>query len=92
VTAEFRLALRWLLRDLAAGELTVMAVALVVAVAAMSSVGFFTGRVQSALVGDANQLLAADLVVNADSRFLNYFPRKQRAWACGERRRRRSRP
>ncbi|HEX4385509.1 MAG TPA: permease, partial [Myxococcales bacterium] len=61
-----RLALRWLLQDLKAGELTVMAVALVVAVAAMSSVGFFTGRVQTALAGEADQLLAADLVINAD--------------------------
>jgi putative ABC transport system permease protein len=58
--------LRWLRRDLAAGEVTVIAVSLVVAVAAMSSVGFFTGRVQDALVGEANQLLAADLVVHAD--------------------------
>jgi putative ABC transport system permease protein len=62
----WRLSLRWLRRDLAAGELTVMAVALVVAVAAMSSVGFFTGRVQAALEGEADQLLAADLVVNGD--------------------------
>jgi putative ABC transport system permease protein len=84
VTAEFRLALRWLLRDLAAGELTVMAVALVVAVAAMSSVGFFTGRVQSALVGDANQLLAADLVVNADQPIPELF--SQEATRLGLRR------
>ena len=62
----WRLSLRWLRRDLAAGELNVMATSLVVAVAAMSSVGFFTGRVQSALVGEADQLLAADLVVNGD--------------------------
>ena len=62
----WRLSLRWLRRDLAAGELNVMGVSLVVAVAAMSSVGFFTGRVQSALVGEADQLLAADLVVNGD--------------------------
>ena len=61
-----RFALRWLWRELAAGELTVMAVALVVAVAAMSSVGFFTSRVQTALVSEADQLLAADLVINAD--------------------------
>lgn len=60
------LAWRWLKRDLAAGELTVMAIALVVAIAAMSSVGFFTDRVQRALANEANQLLAADLVVNSD--------------------------
>lgn len=61
-----RLALRWLRRDLAAGELTVLAVALAVAIAAMSSVGFFTDRVQQALTQEADQMLAADLVVNAD--------------------------
>jgi putative ABC transport system permease protein len=60
------LSLRWLRRDLAAGELNVIALSLLVSVAAMSSVGFFTGRVQSALVGEADQLLAADLVVNGD--------------------------
>ncbi|WP_269532733.1 ABC transporter permease [Chitinimonas sp. BJYL2] len=60
------LAWRWLKRDLTAGELTVMAVALVVAIAAMSSVGFFTDRVGQALQREADQLLAADLVLNAD--------------------------
>lgn len=60
------LAWRWLRRDLAAGELSVMALALVVAIAAMSSVGFFTDRVRQALQTEANQLLAADLVLNAD--------------------------
>ncbi|MFC4161157.1 ABC transporter permease [Chitinimonas lacunae] len=60
------LAWRWLRRDLAAGELTVMAIALLVAVAAMTSVGFFTDRVRQALARESDQLLAADLVVNAD--------------------------
>lgn len=60
------IAWRWLKRDLTAGELTVMALALIVAIAAMSSVGFFTDRVRQALVQEADQLLAADLVVNAD--------------------------
>lgn len=60
------LAWRWLRRDLAAGELTVMAIALLVAVSAMTSVGFFTDRVQQALERESDQLLAADLVVNAD--------------------------
>ncbi|QNM96070.1 ABC transporter permease [Chitinimonas koreensis] len=62
----WRLAWRWLRRDLAAGELTVMAIALVVAIAAMTSVGFFTDRVRQVLQTEADQLLAADLVLNAD--------------------------
>jgi putative ABC transport system permease protein len=57
---------RWLRRDLAAGELGVIALSLVVAVAAMCSVGFFTDRVRQALGNEANQLLAADLVVTSD--------------------------
>lgn len=60
------LAWRWLKRDLAAGELGVMALALVVAVAALCSVGFFTDRVHQALGNEANRLLAADLVVSGD--------------------------
>ncbi|GAB3242939.1 ABC transporter permease [Chitinimonas naiadis] len=62
----WNLAWRWLKRDLVAGELTVMAVALVVAIAAMSSVGFFTDRVKQALQSEADRLLAADLVLNTD--------------------------
>ncbi|MBV8659284.1 MAG: ABC transporter permease [Burkholderiales bacterium] len=60
------LAWRWFRRDLSAGELGVMAIALVVAVAAMSSVGFFTDRVKQALGSEANHLMAADLVVSSD--------------------------
>ncbi|WP_374357157.1 ABC transporter permease [Chitinimonas sp.] len=60
------LAWRWLRRDLAAGELGIIALALVVAVAAMCSVGFFTDRVQQALDSEANQMLAADMVVSSD--------------------------
>jgi putative ABC transport system permease protein len=60
------LAWRWLKRDLAAGELGVIALSLVVAVAAMCSVDFFTDRVRQALGTEANQLLAADLVVTSD--------------------------
>ena len=60
------LAWRWFKRDLRAGELGVMAIALVVAVAAMSSVGFFTDRVKQALGNEANHLMAADLVISSD--------------------------
>jgi putative ABC transport system permease protein len=53
-------------RDWRAGELRFLLVALIVAVAALSSVGFFVDRMRAALNRDANQLLGADLVVNAD--------------------------
>jgi putative ABC transport system permease protein len=60
------LALRMLARDWRAGELRVLAAALVVAVASITSVGFFADRVSRALVRDAHQLLGADLVLVSD--------------------------
>ena len=56
-------ALRALRRDWRAGELRVLALALVVAVGSVSSVGFFASRVEMAMERQAGELLAADLVV-----------------------------
>ncbi|GGI17572.1 ABC transporter permease [Oxalicibacterium faecigallinarum] len=58
--------LRMTRRDWRAGELRFLLVALIVAVAALSSVGFFVDRMRSQLERDANQLLAADLVIRTD--------------------------
>lgn len=58
--------LRMLRRDLRAGELRVLVLALVVAVGSVTSVGFFTDRIQQALHQQAGELLAADLLVSAD--------------------------
>jgi len=55
-----------LARDWRAGELRVLAAALVIAVAAMTSVAFFADRVGQALLRDAHQLLGADLVLASD--------------------------
>jgi putative ABC transport system permease protein len=60
------LALRMLGRDWRAGELRVLAAALVVAVASITSVAFFADRVSRALVRDAHALLGADLVLVSD--------------------------
>jgi len=57
---------RMLARDWRAGELRVLAAALVVAVASVTSVAFFAERVSRALVRDAHQLLGADLVLTSD--------------------------
>jgi len=57
---------RMLARDWRAGELRVLAMALVVAVASITSVAFFADRVGRALVRDAHQLLGADLVLVSD--------------------------
>lgn len=62
----FLQALRMTRRDWRAGELRFLLVALIVAVAALSSVGFFTDRMRTGLNRDAHQLLGADLVINAD--------------------------
>ncbi len=64
--SEIKLALRLLLRDWRAGELRVLALALIVAVASVTSVGFCADRVRQALTRDAHQLLGADLVLIAD--------------------------
>jgi putative ABC transport system permease protein len=55
-----------LARDWRAGELGVLALALVIAVASVTSVGFFAERVGRALSRDAHQLLGADLVLVSD--------------------------
>ena len=61
--AVLRLAARMLGRDWRAGEQRVLAVALIVAVASLTTVAFFADRVGRTLTREANQLLGADLVV-----------------------------
>lgn len=61
-----RFSLRMLRRDLRAGELRLLIAALVVSIAALTAVGFFTDRVRQALAREANQLLGADLLLIAD--------------------------
>jgi putative ABC transport system permease protein len=58
-----------LARDWRAGELKVLAMALVVAVASVTSVGFFADRIGRGLARDAHQLLGADLVLVSDHPF-----------------------
>lgn len=53
-------------RDWRAGELTMLLLALVLAVAALSSVGFLADRLQQGLERDARRMIAADFVVRAD--------------------------
>ena len=62
----FRLSLRMLLRDWRAGELRVLALALVLAVGSVASVAFFADRVRQALTRDAHQVLGADVLLTAD--------------------------
>ncbi|MGZ3237825.1 MAG: ABC transporter permease [Burkholderiaceae bacterium] len=53
-------------RDWRAGELRFLLIALIVAVSALSSVGFFVDRMRTGLQRDGTQLLGADLVINSD--------------------------
>jgi len=57
---------RMLMRDWRAGELTVLGVALVLAVAALTSVGFLADRVERGLMQQSHQLLGGDLLLTAD--------------------------
>jgi len=60
------LALRQLLRDLRAGELRLLALAVLLAVTALTAVGFFADRLTSGLERGARQLLGGDAVVASD--------------------------
>lgn len=60
------LALRLLRRDWRAGELRVLVLALVIAVGGVTSVGFFTDRVNRALVRQAGFLIGGDLALVSD--------------------------
>ncbi|WP_433704606.1 ABC transporter permease [Paraburkholderia sacchari] len=53
-------------RDWRAGELTMLLLALVLAVAALASVGFLADRLQRGLERDARGMIAADFIVRAD--------------------------
>ncbi|WP_028604573.1 ABC transporter permease [Ottowia thiooxydans] len=58
---------RTLWRDLRSGELRLLMVAVTLAVAALTGVGFFSDRLQSGLQRDARQLLGGDAVVVSDN-------------------------
>ncbi|KFN42875.1 ABC transporter permease [Arenimonas oryziterrae] len=60
------LAWRQLRRDLAAGEIRILLAALMLAVMAVTAVGFLTDRAERALSLEANRLLGGDAVLRAD--------------------------
>ena len=66
-SSVWTLGLRNLWRDLRAGELRLIIVAVLLAVAALTSVGFFADRLQGGLQRDARQLLGGDVVVVSDN-------------------------
>ncbi|MBU6502941.1 MAG: ABC transporter permease, partial [Burkholderiales bacterium] len=64
--AFLRLGWRTLWRDVRAGELRLLIVAVTLAVAALTAVGFFSDRLQGGLQRDARQLLGGDAVIASD--------------------------
>lgn len=68
-----RLSFRMLRRDWSAGELNVLVFALIIAVSGMTTVSFFSDRVQIALSQKSNQLLGADLLIISDHPILESF-------------------
>jgi hypothetical protein len=68
-----RLAWRMLVRDWRAGELAVLGMALVLAVAALTSVSFLADRVQQGLILQSHQLLGGDLLLSADHPWRDEF-------------------
>ncbi len=64
--AWWALAARQLARDFRAGELRLLALAVMLAVAALTAVGFFADRLSSGLTRDARQLLGGDAVIASD--------------------------
>ncbi len=58
---SLRFALRNLARDLKSGELSVLLLALGIAVLSLTAVGFFTSRISQAVRAQATEVLAADL-------------------------------
>ncbi|MDD2918261.1 FtsX-like permease family protein [Rhodoferax sp.] len=72
---------RSLTRDLRAGELRLLMVAVTLAVAALTAVGFFADRLKGGLQRDARQLMGGDAVVVGDNPMPEVF--LQKAGALG---------
>ena len=64
--SEFKLAIKQFLSQLRSGDINVLLMALILAVTAVTAVGFFTNRVESALSQQGGMLLGGDLVVISD--------------------------
>lgn len=74
-----KLGWRSLLRDLRAGDLRLLIVAVTLAVAALTAVGFFADRLKGGLQRDARQLLGGDAVIRSDGVTPEAFVAKARS-------------
>ncbi|MES2951754.1 MAG: FtsX-like permease family protein [Pseudomonadota bacterium] len=69
---------RTLWRDLRSGDLRLLIVAVTLAVAALTAVGFFADRLKGGLQRDARQLLGGDAVISSDNPTPEHFVAKAR--------------
>jgi putative ABC transport system permease protein len=79
VRLALQLGWRNLWRDLRSGELNLLIISVVLAVAALSAVGFFADRLQAGLWRDARQLLGGDAVIVSDKPTPPAFIQKAKA-------------
>ena len=63
----WQLGWKTLWRDLRAGELRLLILAVTLAVAALTAVGFFADRLKGGMQRDARQLLGGDAVIVSDN-------------------------
>ena len=75
----WHMGLRQLARNFRAGELRLLMVAVSLAVAALTAVGFFADRIHGGLTRDAAQLLGGDVVVVSDQPTPNAVIERSRA-------------
>jgi putative ABC transport system permease protein len=75
----WRLGWRTLWRDLRSGDLRLLIVAVTLAVAALTAVGFFADRLKGGLQRDARQLLGGDAVIASDNPTPESFVAQARA-------------
>jgi putative ABC transport system permease protein len=78
-SSAWQLGWRQLVRDFRAGELRLLVVAVTLAVAALTAVGFFADRINGGLARDARQLLGGDAIVSSDQPAPPGFAEKARA-------------
>ena len=65
--SRFNLALRLLWRDSRSGELTILILALIIAVTSSTAIALFSDRLQRTMVNQAAEFLAADLVIDCST-------------------------
>ena len=75
----WQLGWRTLWRDVRSGDLRLLMLAVTLAVAALTAVGFFADRLKGGLQRDARQLLGGDAVVSSDNPTPEAFVEKARA-------------